>query len=48
MTDKPDAAVPAAPVERDHGPQVTFEVLGAAHEPPGREDPRRRRQNGDF
>jgi hypothetical protein len=33
MTDKPDAAVPAAPVERDHGPQVTFEVLGAAHEP---------------
>jgi hypothetical protein len=33
MTDEPDAAVPAAPVERDHGPQVTFEVLGAAHEP---------------
>jgi hypothetical protein len=33
MTDEPDAAVPAAPVQRDHGPEVTFEVLGAAHEP---------------
>ena len=33
MTEEPDAAVPAAPVQRDHGPQVTFEVLGAAHEP---------------
>ena len=31
--DKPDAAVPAAPVERDRGPEVTFEILGAAHEP---------------
>jgi len=31
--DEPDAAVPAAPVERDKGPEVTFEVLGAAHEP---------------
>jgi hypothetical protein len=33
MTEEPDAAVPAAPVERDYGPQMTFEVLGAAHEP---------------
>ena len=32
-TDNADAAVPAAPVERDKGPEVTFEVLGAAHEP---------------
>jgi len=31
--DEPDAAAPAAPVERDKGPEVTFEVLGAAHEP---------------
>ncbi len=31
--DEPDAAVPAAPVVRDKGPEVTFEVLGAAHEP---------------
>ncbi len=31
--DEPDAGVPAAPVERDKGPEVTFEVLGAAHEP---------------
>ena len=27
MTDEPDAAAPAAPVQRDHGPEVTFEVL---------------------
>jgi hypothetical protein len=32
-TDNPDAAPPEAPVARDYGPQVTFEVLGAAHEP---------------
>ena len=33
MTDTPEPATPAAPAERDYGPQVTFEVLGAAHEP---------------
>jgi len=31
--DEPETGVPAAPVERDKGPEVTFEVLGAAHEP---------------
>jgi hypothetical protein len=31
--DEPDAGAPVAPVERDKGPEVTFEVLGAAHEP---------------
>lgn len=31
-TDKPDAATPAAPA-RDYGPELTVEVLGAAHEP---------------
>lgn len=33
MTDTPDAGGLKAPVERDRGPEVTFEVLGAAHEP---------------
>ena len=32
-TENADAEKPEAPVERDYGPQVTFEVLGAAHEP---------------
>jgi len=31
--DEPGAGTPVAPVERDKGPEVTFEVLGAAHEP---------------
>jgi len=33
MTDTPDASASEAPAPRDHGPEVTFEVLGAAHEP---------------
>jgi Family of unknown function (DUF6084) len=33
MTDTPEPAGLAAPAAHDRGPQVTFEVLGAAHEP---------------
>jgi hypothetical protein len=34
MTDTPEDGTPeAAPPARDYGPQMTFEVLGAAHEP---------------
>jgi len=33
MTDTPEGTTPEAPPARDYGPQLTFEVLGVAHEP---------------
>ena len=33
MTSGPDAVVPGDAGERDYGPQVTIEILGASHEP---------------